>query len=120
MKLIDEVHVGGKAYPILFGNAAFADTCDLRGISEKEMWQRIFGDDMKPGDLITLIWCALFHGARRHSGVAGGDPNFKMTQYDLADLLDGDKDAMKKIMDVLVKSLPAPEKSDEGNVTTPD
>lgn len=119
MRALQEVRIGKKDYPILFGNAAFADYCDVRNVSEKDMWVQLFGEEMKPGDLITLIWCALFHGARRHSGVPGGDPDFKLTQYDLADMLDDDTEAMKKVFEILRKSLPVPEKEESGNVTAP-
>lgn len=103
---LQEINLAGKDYPIHFGQATFADFCDLRDVSESEMWNRLMGDGTKPGDWITLVWCALFHGARRHSGVKSGDPNFVLTQYDVADLLTDTDEGYKKAAELLAKSLP--------------
>ncbi len=109
---LQEIKLGKNEYPIHFGQATFADFCDQRDVSESEMWGRLLGEGMKPGDWIVLIWCALFHGARRQSGVKGGDPNFTLTQYDVADLLTDTEDGYKTAMELMAKALPKP-KEDE-------
>ena len=103
---LQEINLAGKDYPIHFGQATFADFCDLREVSESEMWSRLMGNDTKPGDWITLVWCALFHGARRHSGIRTGDPDFKLSQYDVADLLTDTEDGYLKASKLLAASLP--------------
>lgn len=116
---LDEITLRGKAWPIHFGQATFADFCDVREISEAEMWSRL-GDPAhaRPGDWIVLIWSAMFHGARRHSGNPAGDPNFKLTQYDVADMISDTPNAFEQVSKLLQKSLPKQEET--GNAEAQD
>jgi hypothetical protein len=97
-----EVTTSGVKYPVKFGFNAYADLCDLTGMTINDLQK--FGDKISPGVARDLVWCGLKHGAR----VKG--EKFILTREDVGDMMDDDAEFAGKVFEAFAQSQPVAEK----------
>ena len=101
-----EVKTGGVAYPVKFGFNAYADLCDLTGLTINDLQK--FGESISPGVARDLVWCGLKHGARVKK------QKFSLSREDVGDMMDDDPEFAGKVFQAFADSQP---KAEEGSKT---
>mgnify|MGYP003148934789 CR=1 FL=1 len=96
-KELNKLAIGGEMRPVHFGFATLSEWCDMANMSLNDIGK--MGNDMPLSTAISMVFCALKHGARK------AKVDFKHTTDDVADWLDDDQDALLKTMDLFTKSM---------------
>lgn len=107
-----EVTTAGVKYPVKFGFNAYADLCDLTGLSINDLQK--FGDKISPGVARDLVWCGLKHGARVK------DEKFTLSREDIGDMMDDDPEFAGKVFQAFADSQPQAGKAANKNPSTPE
>jgi|TARA_R100000655_G_scaffold102994_1_gene149121 hypothetical protein len=96
-KELNKLAIGGQMRPVHFGFATLSEWCDMSNMTLNDIGT--MGNNMPLSTAISMVFCALKHGARK------GKVEFKYTTDDIADWLDDDQEALVEIMDLFAKSM---------------
>jgi ABC-type transporter Mla subunit MlaD len=91
-----QIQINGKAYPVSFGFAALMTFTDATGLTLSDLDQ--LGENMGLSSAVAMMWAGLKDGARKEK------QPFSLSLEDVADLLDGDQDALARVLEVFADS----------------
>ncbi len=96
-KELNKLAIGNEMRPVHFGFATLAEWCDMSNMTLNDIGK--MGNDMALSTAISMVFCALKHGARK------AKVEFNHTTDDVADWLDEDQEALVRTMDLFTKSM---------------
>tara|TARA_R100000781_G_scaffold8491_2_gene7660 strand:+ start:385 stop:741 length:357 start_codon:yes stop_codon:yes gene_type:complete len=102
-KELNKLAIGGEMRPVHFGFATLSEWCDMGKMTLNDIGK--MGNDMPLSTAISMVFCALKHGARKAKVDFKKKDGNGITTDDVADWLDDDQDALLKTMDLFTKSM---------------